>query len=434
MLRKIRVKLALMFIAIIFLSSGLSFLASTILSPNVPGELRRNHGEIATALLELEDKTSLEIEEMIEITSTSMHQVQRRETGELELEDQEILALENGETVYRRDGKMFGLKAYVMVQEEILEIGLQPDSSLFSYTALRVWDALASYIVIGIILTMVLTRRVVRPVLRLTDATRNVAIGNFDVELEVRSKDEIGLLTKNFNRMVTELRGMEVLRKDFINNVSHEFKTPMASIKGFANLLRDSDMTEEERRDYLDIIVYETDRLAHLSSNLLKLSKLENQEIPELAEKFSLDEQIRRAVLLLEGKWQEKDLHFDIDMEEMTFQGSEELMQQVWLNLLGNAIKFSTKNSTLSIHGRSEKDRLIVEIRDRGIGMSEETVKRLFEKFYQGNTAHSSEGSGLGLPLVKRIVEIHSGTITVNSNIGEGSTFTVEIPKELEEK
>lgn len=434
MLRKIGVKLGLMFIAIIILSSGLSFLASTILSPNVPGELRRNHGEIANALLELEDKTALEIEEMIEITSTSMHQVQRRESGALQLEEAEIEALENGETIYRRDGKIFGLKAYVMVQEEILEIGLQPDSSLLSFTALRVWDALAFYIAIGIILTMVLTNRVVRPILRLTDATRSVAKGNFDVELEVRSKDEIGLLTKNFNRMVTELRGMEVLRKDFINNVSHEFKTPMASIKGFANLLKDPDMSEEDRRDYLDIIVYETDRLAHLSSNLLKLSKLENQEIPELAEAFSLDEQIRRAVLLLEGKWQEKDLHFDIDMEEMTFQGSEELMQQVWLNLLGNAIKFSTKSSTLSIIGRSDKDRLIIKIRDRGIGMSEETVNRLFEKFYQGNTAHSSEGSGLGLPLVKRIVEIHGGTVTVDSNIGEGSTFTVEIPKELEEK
>lgn len=434
MLNRIGVKLALMFIAIIILSSGLSFLASTILSPNVPGELRRNHGEIANALLELEDKTALTIEEMIEITSTSMHQVRQRETGELQLEDQEIEILEKGETIYRRDGKIFGLKAYVMVQEEILEIGLQPDSSLFSFTALRVWDALAFYIAIGIILTMVLTKRVVRPILRLTEATRSVARGNFEVELDVRSDDEIGLLTKNFNRMVTELRNMEVLRKDFINNVSHEFKTPMASIKGFANLLKDPRMTEEERRDYLDIIVYETDRLAHLSSNLLKLSKLENQEIPELAETFSLDEQIRRAILLLEGKWKEKDLYFDIDMDKMTFQGSEELMQQVWLNLLGNAIKFSKQSSTLQIFGRRRKDRLMIEIRDRGIGMNEETVQRLFEKFYQGNEDHSSEGSGLGLPLVKRIVEIHSGIITVESKIGEGSTFRIEIPKESEEK
>ncbi len=434
MLRKIGVKLALMFITIIILSSGLSFVASTVLSPNVPGELRRNHGEIANALLELEEKTALTIDEMIEITSTSMHQVRQRDIGELQLEDHEVGSLERGDTVYRRDGKIFGLKAYVMVKGEILEIGLQPDSSLFSFTALRVWDALAFYIAIGIVLTMVLTNRVVRPILRLTEATRSVASGNFEVELEVRSNDEIGLLTKNFNRMVTELRNMEVLRKDFINNVSHEFKTPMASIKGFANLLKDPDMTEEERRDYLDIIVYETDRLAHLSSNLLKLSKLENQEIPELAETFSLDEQIRRAILLLEGKWQEKDLNFEIDMDKMTFQGSEELMQQVWLNLLGNAIKFSKPGSTLEIFGRWEKHRLIIEIRDQGIGMSEETVQRLFEKFYQGNEAHNSEGSGLGLPLVKQIVEIHNGTITVDSEIGEGSTFRIEIPTESEEK
>ena len=434
MMRKIGVKLALMFIAIIILSSGLSFLASTVLSPNVPGELRRNHGEIANALLELEDKTELTIGEMIEITSTSMHQVRKLENTELQLEDQEFQTLEEGATIYRRDGKIFGLKAYVMVQQQVLEIGLQPDSSLFSFTALRVWDALAFYIAIGIILTMVLTKRVVRPILRLTEATRRVATGNFDVELEVRSNDEIGLLTKNFNRMVTELQNMEVLRKDFINNVSHEFKTPMASIKGFANLLKDPDMTEEERRDYLDIIVYETDRLAHLSSNLLKLSKLENQEIPELAETFSLDEQIRRAVLLLEGKWQEKKLSFDIDMNKMTFQGSEELMQQVWLNLLGNAIKFSTPEGTVRIRGGVKDRRLIIEIEDQGIGMSEETLQRLFEKFYQGNASHSSEGSGLGLPLVKQILDIHRGTITVMSEIGEGSTFRIEIPKESEEK
>ena len=434
MMRKIGVKLALMFIAIIILSSGLSFLASTVLSPNVPGELRRNHGEIANALLELEDKTELTIGEMIEITSTSMHQVRKLENTELQLEDQEFQTLEEGATIYRRDGKIFGLKAYVMVQQQVLEIGLQPDSSLFSFTALRVWDALAFYIAIGIILTMVLTKRVVRPILRLTEATRRVATGNFDVELEVRSNDEIGLLTKNFNRMVTELQNMEVLRKDFINNVSHEFKTPMASIKGFANLLKDPDMTEEERRDYLDIIVYETDRLAHLSSNLLKLSKLENQEIPELAETFSLDEQIRRAVLLLEGKWQEKKLSFDIDMNKMTFQGSEELMQQVWLNLLGNAIKFSTPEGTVRIRGGVKDRRLIIEIEDQGIGMSEETLQRLFEKFYQGNASHSSEGSGLGLPLVKQILDIHRGTITVMSEIGEGSTFRIEIPTESEEK
>ena len=433
MLRKIGFKLALMFIAIIILSSGLSFLASTMLSPNVPGELRRNQGEIASALLELEEKTRLSIDEMIEITSTSMYQVRRLESLELELEPEEIEALERGETVYRRSGRLFGQRAYVLVEDQILELGLQPDSSLFSFTALRVWDALVFYIAIGIILTMVLTNRVVRPILRLTEATRSVAEGNFDVELEVRSQDEIGLLTQNFNRMVKELQNMEVLRKDFINNVSHEFKTPMASIKGFANLLKDPNMTEEERRDYLDIIVYETDRLAHLSSNLLKLSKLENQEIPEVAETFSLDEQIRRAILLLEGKWREKGLDFDIHMDKMIFQGSEELMQQVWLNLLGNAIKFSREETSISIRGVGQKECFTIEIIDQGIGMNEETVQRLFEKFYQGNTSHSSEGSGLGLPLVKRILEIHKGKITVDSKVGIGSTFTIEIPKELEE-
>ncbi len=432
MLRKIGVKLALMFIAIIIVSSGLSFLASTIASPNVPGELRRNHGDIANALRELEDKTTLSTEEMIEITSTSMHQVRAREREDLSLEEDEVRALERGETIYRRDGKIFGLKAYTSVRGQVLEIGLQSDSSLFTFTALRVWDALVFYIAIGIILSMVLSRRVVRPILRLTEATRTVAEGNFDLQLEVRSNDEIALLTKNFNRMVRELQNMEVLRKDFINNVSHEFKTPMASIKGFANLLKDPEMTEEERRDYLDIIVYETDRLAHLSSNLLKLSKLENQEIPEIAETFSLDEQIRRAVLLLEEHWREKGLDFHIDMERMTFRGSEELMQQVWLNLLGNAIKFSGEQTTVTILGRELDHGLRIEIRDRGPGMTEETMKRLFEKFYQGNTNHSGEGSGLGLPLVKRIIEIHSGTITVDSEIREGSTFIIEIPKEGE--
>jgi len=267
-----------------------------------------------------------------------------------------------------------------------------------------------------------------KPILKLSSATKEVAKGNFDVQVENNSDDEVGQLTKNFNKMIRELKSIEYLRKDFINSVSHEFKTPIASIQGFAKLLQKGNLSKEEEQEYADIIVEETTRLSKLSSNILRLSSLENQEMLEKKTVFSLDEQIRKIILLLEHKWSNKNIDFDIELDEIQYHGDEELLQQVWINLLDNAIKFSNTNSSIIVRLYRTASAAKLEISDTGIGMSEETMLRIFERFYQGDKAHSYDGNGLGLSLVKRILDLCNGSIHVKSKLHEGSTFTVELP------
>jgi signal transduction histidine kinase len=232
--------------------------------------------------------------------------------------------------------------------------------------------------------------------------------------------------------MTKELKGIEYLRKDFISSVSHEFKTPIASIQGFAKLLQNNDLTEEERQEYTQIIIEETTRMSKLSSNILNLSRLENQGMIENKTIFSLDEQIRKSILLLELEWCEKNIDFDIELDPVQFIGDEELLQQVWINLLSNAIKFSNENGKIVVRLYQVESMVKVKIIDTGIGMDEEVQKRIFEKFYKADTAHSFEGNGLGLSLVKRIIDLCNGKIYLKSNPGKGTTFTVELPLEKE--
>ena len=221
---------------------------------------------------------------------------------------------------------------------------------------------------------------------------------------------------------------LELFRKDFINNFSHEFKTPIVSIRGFAKQLEREDLTEEQRKEYLDIIVSESDRLANMASNVLLLSKLENQTIVTDREDYRLDEQLRRCVLLLEKQWSEKDLELDLELEEVVYRGNEEMMNHVWVNLLNNAVKFSPAGGTLRVRLRREGNEAVCTVGDEGPGMDGDTRRRIFEKFYQGDTAHATEGNGLGLSLVKRIVDLCGGSIEVDSAPGRGSAFTVRLP------
>ncbi len=228
--------------------------------------------------------------------------------------------------------------------------------------------------------------------------------------------------------MAAELGGLELFRKDFINNFSHEFKTPIVSIKGFARQLERDDLTERQRREYLDIIISESERLANMSGNVLLLSKLENQNIVTDKTRFQLDEQLRRCILLLEKSWTLKSLELDLELEETEFFGNEEMLQHVWVNLLGNAVKFSPQGGTLGVRLYREHGWAVVTVRDTGPGMDEVTRRRVFEKFYQGDTAHAVEGNGLGLSLVKRIVDLCQGTVEVDSVPGAGAAFTVRLP------
>lgn len=280
---------------------------------------------------------------------------------------------------------------------------------------------------IGSILVFFVTKFIAKPIKNISEVTKEIAKGNFDVKINYKSQDEIGILAKNFNLMTEELKNMEYLRKDFMSSVSHEFKTPIASIQGFVEIIKDKKLPNEKFEEYTDIIIEETKRLNNLCSNILRLSRLDNQIIQNQKTKFYLDEQLRKTILLLEEQWSSKNLELEINLEKVCYEGDEELVQQIWLNLIGNAIKFSLDYGTIFVSLKTIEDTVIVEIVDEGIGIPEESQKRVFEKFYQAEASHSSSGNGLGLAIVKRIVEICQGTVNFESKVDVGTKFTVQL-------
>lgn len=287
-----------------------------------------------------------------------------------------------------------------------------------------------SSVVIGTGITAIAGRKIISPIIELSDAAKEVAKGNFKVKLksERHKVRVLGEMAANFNKMVHELNGIDTLRNDFIANVSHEFKTPIAAIEGYAALMQDESLTVEERRDYSRMIIESTRQLSSLSSNILKLSKLETQEFVLERREYDLDEQIRHAILLLENQWSEKQLNLEITLQNVRFFGNEDLLMQVWLNLLGNAVKFTDYGGEIVIDLSVSAEAVTLRIKDNGIGMDEKTLGRIFEKFYQGDKSRALEGNGLGLTLVKRIVEMCGGEIRVESQAGVGSDFTVVFP------
>lgn len=284
-------------------------------------------------------------------------------------------------------------------------------------------------IIVGTIISNYAGRHPLTAIIAMSNAAQEVAKGNFDVSLNenIRIK-ELRDMAHNFNLMAKELAGTEILRTDFVENVSHEFKTPLSAIEGYTTLLQRKDLSEEKRQNYTKKILYNTRRLSTLTSNILLLSRLENQEIGIKKETFCLDEQLREILLLLEDGWTEKKLELEIDLDAVDYYGNKDLLAHVWQNILSNAIKFAPENGIIHILLRRENGSLITSITDNGIGMSEDVMRRIFEKFYQGDFSRSSQGNGLGLALAKRIVDLHGGNISVSSKEGKGTTFTVSLP------
>lgn len=283
-------------------------------------------------------------------------------------------------------------------------------------------------ILTGTLLTLCVGHLPLRPINTLMQAIHSVSEGDFQTKINLEHPKQFKELSRCFNQMTEELSGIEMLRSDFIHNFSHEFKTPMVSILGFAKLLKKGNLTSEEQAEYLDIIIEESERLTSLSANILNLSKVESMSLLSEFTAFNVAEQIREAVLVLEKKWSQKALDFDFHLSELTVTGNEQLLMQVWVNLLDNAIKFSPAGSRITLSVDIGGAFIIVRITDQGIGMDEKTLHCMFDKFYQGDPSHASEGNGLGLALVKKIVELHRGTITAESRPGAGSTFIVTLP------
>lgn len=288
--------------------------------------------------------------------------------------------------------------------------------------------SLASFI-IGTLVSVAVSNNLLKTSQQLIQGTQQIAKGDYKVTIPKTNHQhtEINELIDNFNQMAKSLDNVELIHNDFINNFSHEFKTPIVSIKGFAKQLQQTDLTEAERQESIQIIIDESERLARLSANILQLSNLENHEIVRLhLQTYSLDEQLRHCLLLLQQEWEDKGLQLDLKLEPVIFHADQEMMASLWLNLLSNAIKFSRSNGTITIHCYQVADQLKVKISDTGIGMEDAVREHIFDKFYQGDPAHQEIGSGLGLAIAQRIVTLHHGKISVRSTVNEGTTFTIK--------
>lgn len=410
-------------------SSIISLLFAYVISHvNVQGELQLQQQALAVYLLEMDNRTDLSMTTMLgmvdDVEDTHVEQVHLTDP-ELPEDLTEILAARQVYSVL--DDAAQTPVTYVQMAEGIVRISSLYERSMFAVVFLRIISTSLSFLAVFVLMTTFASFRLSKPVQVLTRAHERVQEGDFTVRLPDNHPGEMGELMRSFNDMTEALGSTAYLQKDFISSISHEFKTPIASIRGFAKLLQMPGLTEEQRKEYIDLIAQESDRLSRLSETLLRLSALEQQTAPASLSAFPLDEQLRQVILRLEPNWSAKDIGWQLDMQEVAITSDQELLNQVWVNIIQNAIKFSPEGSDIAVRVFREGN-VIVEIEDHGCGMTEEAQKRIFDKFYQADKSRKQEGVGLGLSLVKRIVDMLGGTVTVRSEVGVGSTFRVELP------
>ncbi len=288
---------------------------------------------------------------------------------------------------------------------------------------------LLTSVLIGWIVSLFLTRYFFRPIIQMIYATRAMAKGDYSIRCqEPETRGELADLIRSVNALGKELGNLELFRTDFIDTFSHEFKTPMVSIHGFAKQLKNPELTAAQKDEYADIIIAESKRLVTLSQNALLLTKYDKLDIIPDKTVYRLDEQIRRCMQALLHSWLEKNLELDGELQEVSYFGNEELTAHIWINLLSNAIKFSPEGGVIRVWLDSDGDLITVVIADEGPGMTKEVQARVFDRFYQGDPSHKGEGNGLGLPIVKRLVELSGGTVDITSAPGKGTRMSVTLP------
>lgn len=267
---------------------------------------------------------------------------------------------------------------------------------------------------------------IVKRIKKLNTAVKEIENGKYDIEMKIKGFDEIGTLMKNINTMAKELQANEYLSKNFVRNFSHELKTPLSSIKGYSELISAGNLTPVEINEYSDIIIGQIDKLTSLSHSMLQLSLLDSSEIVLKNEKFCVDEQIRNVLQLTQIQWEKKDITFDLHLEDVQITGNRELTQQIWQNLISNAIKFSKNGGVIRIL-LNKKEKMHFEIQDYGQGISEENQKKIFNQFFIADKSRNMTGSGLGLSIVQKIIEKLGGEISFVSKKDEGATFYVTL-------
>ena len=332
---------------------------------------------------------------------------------------------------------LFGVYFLILLLMSGIHEGLNVFVSHFNLPdTVRVMIPLAYWALVALGLTIFTGQRIKStyeiPMKNLAEATNKVAHGDFSVFVPsthvMEKRDYLDRMIADFNKMVEELGSIETLKTDFFSNVSHEIKMPIAIIQSNAELLSAKCLSQEQQRECAETILQSTKRLSNLITNMLKLNKLEKQAIQPMPQIYNLCDQLCECAVQFENIWERKNIDFMADIEEKTWiEADRELLELVWNNLLSNALKFTADNGTVILRQTSNEKTTCIAISDTGCGMEQKTMERIFEKFYQGDTSHSTEGNGLGLALVKRILELSNGTICIDSTPGQGSTFTVEL-------
>lgn len=318
------------------------------------------------------------------------------------------------------------LAVYLLVHNGILRFAVTPDMG-----KMMLYNLLLS-IPVGMVVATLVSKFPLKPIHALINGMDRLAAGDFSARVKagsvLRRYPAYVAVAESFNKMARELENTQTLRGDFINNFSHEFKTPIVSIAGFAKLLRYGNPTPEQQQQYLEVIEEEAMRLSDMATNVLNMTKVENQTILTDVTRYNLSEQIRSCILLLENKWSKKNLELQLDFGEYQIAANEELLKEAWINLLDNAIKFAPQGHTIRVRIGEDADALTVEILNTGSEIPRESQEKIFNKFYQGDESHATQGNGIGLAIVKRVIELHGGTIQAASE-KEVTVFTVKLPK-----
>ncbi len=406
-------------------------------------ELEHSSNHIADLIKLIDDKNQDKIladySETSEMSFTVTCEGQTKSYGhvnkKLILKDDELKTLATSkEKSLRSEGIISQYAKAFKIDNQTYVITVQKDFSATKDIFMKSYTSAAIiFMMTGSIVFLIVTDIIVKPISRLTKVTDELAKGNYKVRVNYEGKDEISSLYASFNQMAVRLAKQETIRQQFISDVSHEFQTPLTAISGFATILKNENLTDEQRQKYADIILFNSNRLSHLSKNMLQLTLLDGEDTSLDKSEFPLIEQLNRVIEMEDNAALSKDIEIEFihPKKEFIIEADESRMEQVWINLLSNAIKYTNEHGVVTVEVRRTPTELQVRFEDTGVGMSQDAISHIFERFYRQDKSRTIEGNGLGLSIVKRIIDLHHYKIDVESQEDVGSVFTVYIPYEM---
>jgi len=386
-----------------------------------------------------QDKILADYSETSEMSFTVTCEGQTKSYGhvnkKLILKDDELKTLATSkDKSLRSEGIISQYAKAFKIDNQTYVITVQKDFSATKDIFMKSYTSAAIiFMMTGSIVFLIVADIIVKPISRLTKVTDELAKGNYKVRVNYEGKDEISSLYASFNQMAVRLAKQETIRQQFISDVSHEFQTPLTAISGFATILKNENLTDEQRQKYADIILFNSNRLSHLSKNMLQLTLLDGEDTSLDKSEFPLIEQLNRVIEMEDNAALSKDIEIEFihPKKEFIIEADESRMEQVWINLLSNAIKYTNEHGVVTVEVRRTPTELQVRFEDTGVGMSQDAISHIFERFYRQDKSRTIEGNGLGLSIVKRIIDLHHYKIDVESQEDVGSVFTVYIPYEM---